>query len=160
MKHRHFAALTLIILFISNCNSKPYPKADDKKYGLQGIWFKNPPVLIDSVLDQDNYDGFLLKVYEINIDKDEILSFDSLLQKGYMKLPFHKEDFSEIPESLKKYIKYSDTGYYSGYEKNSFGWKYLILNISKRKFILYDFGILEDLKREDSLKRFSSPSYP
>ena len=112
------------------------------------ICFHNKPILIDSVVHQSNYNGMMLKVYDISFDELELKKSDSLLQKGYKKIP--DIGWYEIPNSIKKYLDLKDSGYYKDDPANSD--RYLILNYTKHKFILYDWGLLMDLYREDSLK--------
>jgi hypothetical protein len=160
MNLNYVFVLTLVLAGMSNCTSKMKPKDTrfnkfSKQSCIYDLCFNNSPILIDSILDQSDYNGVILKVYNISINKEESFSFDSLLKKGYKKLPFERNDMSVIPENLKNYIEMKDSGYYYMDRKRnrgSFGDKFLIVNTVKMKLILYDYGILEDLRKEDSLK--------
>lgn len=148
----------LVLLIASFCFEDCVPKKEKKldKYSvknsldcLHGICFNNKPICIDSILEQNDYNGVLIKVYDLKLDKNEIISFDTLIKKGFNKLPFRSEDLSEVPFLLKKYITDNDKGYYFNYIKKTYGNKFVILNVSKNKLILNDVGILEDLLKKD-----------
>lgn len=156
---RFFINVIFIILLLTNCHRNKNPEGTkvitNQKYCYYGVCFKNPIRLIDSTLNQVNYDGLEMKVYEINLEENETLLLDSLLKKGYQKLPFKREDLNEIPVLLEKYISKNDIGYYLLQHKNYDGDKFLILNISRKKFISYEYGILYDLIKKDSIKEIN-----
>ena len=144
-------AFLLYSICIASCVSKQNHKFKKEDF-CQGnciydVCFYNKLVLIDSLIDQTNYNGLMLKIYDVHFDKEELKMNDSLLKKGYKKFPL---GWYEVPHLLNKYISLSDTGYYK-YD-NSNGDRYIILDYSTHKFILYDQGLLIDLYRADSLK--------
>ena len=153
MKTKNFFLVILSVAFSCNYSSKG--KLSNKtqnilsqKNCIYDICFHNKPILIDSLLHQTNYNGVLLKVYDIDFDEQELKKSDSFLQKDFKKFP--SIDWYEVPYLLKKHLNSNDSGYYKDDLSN--GDRYLILNYTKHKFILYDMGLLIDLYREDSLK--------
>ncbi len=145
----------VILSFALSCNCSSKRKVSNKTQNIltqqnciYDICFHNKPILIDSLLHQTNYNGILLKVYDINFDEQELKKSDSLLRKGYKRFP--SIDWYEVPYLLKKHLNSNDSGYYKVDPSN--GDRYIILNYTKHKFILYDMGLLIDLYREDSLK--------
>ena len=114
-----------------------------------GIPFEKKPQLIDSVLDQAGYDGVQLKVYELNFNNFDSSVFKSLTSDKFHRLPFKPTEMNTIPVLLEKYLTFTDTGYYSFNQSSLDGVRFLIWNISKHKFIIYDVGFLEELMNED-----------
>jgi hypothetical protein len=147
MNSKIFFILIYSISFCSCHNTKSKKESFSQQNCIYEVCFHNKPILIDSVLDQTNYNGMMLKIYDVHFDEQELKMNDSLIKKGYKKLPL---DWYGIPHLLNKYIALNDTGYYKYDDSN--GDRYLILDYTTHKFILYDLGLLIDLYREDSIK--------
>lgn len=129
-------------------NTKSKKESFSQQNCIYEVCFHSKPILIDSLIDQINDNGLMLKVYNVSLDKQELAMNDSLIKrKGYKKLPLR---WYGIPHLLSKYIALNDTGYYK-YD-NSNGERYLILDYTTHKFILFDQGLLTDLYRADSIK--------
>ena len=94
-----------------------------------------------------NYNGLMLKVFDLKFEQQELIKSDSLIKRGYKKFPYM--DWLEVPYRLKKYMNSNDSGYYLNDE--SHGERYLIIDYTSHKFILYDMGLLIDIYRPDSL---------
>lgn len=111
------------------------------RFFVDSVWFTSKPNLISSYLDNTNGNGVLLRVYNFYPGNEQITIFDSLLNKGYKKLPFLK--INQLPVKLKPYLKNTDSGYYYNYEKEIYGEKFVIINMTDFTFIVYEDGIIE-----------------
>jgi len=129
--------------FLFSCKSHSQDKGNklaSDRFFVDSVWFTRKPNLISSYLNMANGNGVSLRVYNFYPNKEQTIIFDSLLKKGYEKLPLKK--FDELPLKLKPYLKNTDNGYYYSYEKDTYGEKFVILNMTDFTFIIYQDGII------------------
>ena len=122
-----------------------------KQTCIQNICFSKKPKLIFSHSDIDDNSGLRAKIYSLSLEKNNIKAFDSLLIKGYSRLPFKTTVISQIPYHLKRYMDWDDRGLYSYMEKEDC-YKLIILNTTRKELIVYEFGVFKDLDEKDSRK--------
>lgn len=115
-------------------------------YCVYGICFSNAPKLIDSFVQQSNYTGLLLKIYDLRFGSTEKKMSDSLIKRGFKKFPI---DWHGIPMRLKGYINLEDSGFYKDMQIGGESW--LILDYTTSKLISYNFGFLREIYLTDSL---------
>ena len=136
----------IFLLFFNSSFSQIREASNGTNRCIENICFDIRPSLTYSHLEQSNYDGEFIRVYNL-LYKSKLIDFDSLLKKGYEKLPLKKLKLSQ-PE-VQKYLSDKDFGYYyfSGPKENPS--KLIVINLSNSTLIIIISGDLYEILKDE-----------
>lgn len=113
----------------------------NKCYYLKDICFRYKPKRIYNYLHESNKQGLLVKVYKYKLSNSNL---DTLNKLGFKNLPLPMRE-KNLFLLKRHFLNDTDNGYYKLIAKEEYGATYLIFNATKNLFIIYEYGILDDL---------------
>jgi len=136
----------IFILLFNNSFSQISDAKSETKRCIENICFEIRPSLTYSHLEQSNYDGEFIRVYNL-FYKSKSIDLDSLLNKGYEKLPLKKLKLTQ--PGVQKYLSNKDVGYYyfTGVKEDPS--KLIILNLSNSTLMIIMSGDLHGVLKEE-----------
>mgnify|MGYP001792724450 CR=1 FL=1 len=127
-------------IILLSCNSQNQKLKKAPLIIIDSVSFVVKPNLVYKYVNIANDNGVSLKVYDFSQNKEQTIIFDSLLKKGFKRLPINR--FSELPLKIKPYLKNTDSGYYYYHENEIYGQKFIVVNLTDSTFIVYEDGMI------------------